>query len=317
VKRLLAALLLVVVGLAALGGRAYFAERRFVRDHPGPGRFVTVGGARVHYVDRIGGEPAVLMLHGNPGTALDFLRVMDRMAPEHRTLAIDRPGYGWSERPGDRMSPFDQARIVRGVVRALGIARPVLVGFSFGGAVALAYAEEFPSDLSALILLAAVADPVAGHRMGRAQALLAVRGAGFAMAYGVAPFLAPGVIEEGFVDAFAPRPVEREVVERGRWLFSRPATLRASAWDWAELEASFPRLDRGYPGIRVPVEAVSSAGDRIVGPSHARRIADRVPGAHLVTLADAGHQIPYTHADDVAAAIRRAIARSHEPRPLR
>ena len=53
--------------------------------------------------------------------------------------------------------------------------------------------------------------------------------------------------------------------------------------------------------------------DRIVDSSHTRRIAENIPGAHVVTLPNAGHQITYTHANEVAAAIRRAIGRRPAP----
>lgn len=301
-----------VLALAALASAAVVLarERDFARDRPPPGRVIEVGGARVHAVERGAAGPAVVLLHGNPGTALDFEGVQDRLAADHRTVALDRPGYGWSDRPSSIVTPFDQARLVRDVARALGLDRPVIVGFSFGGAVSLAYAQRHPDELRALVLLAAVADPVEGHRVGAAQAALAWPIVGPAMAWLVAPHVAPGAIEGGFGEAFAPRPVDRRAVDRGRRMFARPGCLRASALDWAALASAFPQLASGYGRIRVPVEALAADGDRIVGPSHARHIAEHVPGARVETLANAGHQIPVTHADAVAGAVRRAAARA-------
>jgi pimeloyl-ACP methyl ester carboxylesterase len=61
--------------------------------HP-TGQFVQLSGLRVRYLERPGPEPTVLLIHGSPGTAEDFEAVTPLIG--HRTVAIDRPGYGFS-----------------------------------------------------------------------------------------------------------------------------------------------------------------------------------------------------------------------------
>src|SRR5439155_119867 len=146
---------LIAIGLVALAlaGFTRAREAAFDEKNPPPGKRVEVGGARMHAIDKGSGEPAIVFVHGNPGTALDFEGVQDALAKKYRTVALDRPGYGWSDRPALEMSATDQARSVKKVLDALGVQRPVLVGFSFGGTVALSYAEEFPAGARALVLL--------------------------------------------------------------------------------------------------------------------------------------------------------------------
>src|SRR4029450_1315935 len=64
------------------------------------GRFVEADGVRVHYIARGKGRPVVL-IHGNGTMAEDFAicGLMDRLSQRYRVIAIDRPGFGHTERP--------------------------------------------------------------------------------------------------------------------------------------------------------------------------------------------------------------------------
>ena len=128
-------------------------------------------------------------------------------------------------------------------------------------------------------------------------------------AHGVGPFLAPAAVESGYVEAFAPLPVEQELVERGKIQFSRPTTLLASAWDWRMLETELPKLAARYGELKLPVEALSANQDQIAGPSHIKYLAEHVPGIHVAHLELAGHQVMSTHPEDVVKAVVRAIDR--------
>src|SRR3954465_5989097 len=78
-----------------------YRARQVERRHPPTGRFVEVDGVRLHYLERGSGTPVVL-IHGNVVTAEDWVLsgVLDQVAEqEHRVIAFDRPGYGYSDRP--------------------------------------------------------------------------------------------------------------------------------------------------------------------------------------------------------------------------
>src|SRR5215203_5762483 len=71
--------------------------------HP-PGRFVEVDGLRVHYFVKGKGRPVVL-IHGNGTMAEDFVicGLVDQLAKRYRVIAVDRPGFGHTERPRHRV----------------------------------------------------------------------------------------------------------------------------------------------------------------------------------------------------------------------
>ena len=150
-----------VVTLAAVAGAAATAlwvhakARRAEHDNPPAGKFIYIDGVRLHYVVRGEGSP-VLLLHGNTVTHADFQAsgLIDRLARHHRVIAFDRPGFGHSSRPRDRLwTPSAQAALLRRALAGLGIHRPQVVGHSMGTMVALAMAMDYPADVSALVLV--------------------------------------------------------------------------------------------------------------------------------------------------------------------
>ncbi len=135
---------------------AYIASR-VAHDHPqAQSKFVNVEGANLHFVISGAGRPVVL-LHGNPGSCQDWARLYGPLATSrYQAFAFDRPGHGHSDRPnhnGD-VTVEVQARMLCAALDELRVERPILVGHSWSGALALAYALSYPRDVSGLVLLA-------------------------------------------------------------------------------------------------------------------------------------------------------------------
>lgn len=301
---------LVLWALATALGFKIYRDSQFAAEHPAPGQLIATPAGRVHASVRGGTGRPVIFVHGNPGLGLDFAPVMERLPQDLKLIAVDRPGYGWSDRPKTSMTPLEQAEILRAAMRSLGVEKPVLVGFSFGGPVVLAWARAHPTEVSAVVLLAAVADPHDAHRMGLGQSLLAWPLLGPLMSRAVAPWVGPSAVEHGYVEAFFPLPAQPEVIARGQAHFTRPVTLEASAHDWQTLNGDLKQLEDGCRAITVPLEALYANQDRVVGPSHGKFVEASVPNAHVEYLEHAGHQLMSTHTAQVVQAVERALNRS-------
>ena len=118
-----------------------------------------LGDGTVRVLERPGRDPAVVLLHGLPGTADDFDAVTARCRGIH-TIAFDRPGFGWSS--GSYHPLAEQLRTIDALLARLSVHAPViLVGHSYGGTLALAYAEREPAAVAGLVLVDAAA---AGQR---------------------------------------------------------------------------------------------------------------------------------------------------------
>lgn len=300
------------LALLALALRAWIQDRALIARRPPPGARVGPGGRKLHLIERPGpaGAPAIVFLHGNPGCALDFVHLQERLAGRLRSFSVDRPGFGWSERGGRRVPIGEQARRVREALGSLGVKDVVLVGFSFGSPVSLAYAAEHPDEVKALVLLVPVGDAETPYRLDPVQAALAWPLVGPLLSWTVAPLAFPAAARAGWEKAYAPCAVVDAPVRDTSPLLGRPRCLAATANDWTGLEGPFRALSARLPELRMPAEILAASGDRILGPSHARVLAERLSGANLVTLQQAGHQVIHTHPDEVLAAIDRAVQRA-------
>src|SRR5262249_1170844 len=128
------------------------------RAHPPRGRFVKVRRARQHVVELgmvAADAPPIVLIHG-AGCNLEDMRLAlgERLAARHRVILIDRAGMGWRRRKGRNSSaPQFQAVILRELLDRLGVERSVIVGHSWGGALATSFALDYPERTAALILL--------------------------------------------------------------------------------------------------------------------------------------------------------------------
>lgn len=310
-RRGTAATLLKVGGaLAAAALANYLIARRSERRHPPAGRFVEIDGAQLHYIER-GAGPPVVLLHGNGATVEDFAisGMLDLVARNHRVIALDRPGFGHSERPRSTIwTPQAQARLIHKALRCLGVDRPVLVGHSWGTLVALAFALDYPADTAALVLLSGYYVPRA-----RLDAALAIWPAipllGDVLRYTIAP-LAAWLLCPIFVrKLFAPSPVSAAFQERfPTGLALRPSQIRASAADTALMYPGAVPLQR-LGRLTMPVIIVAGSDDRLISTeTQSGRLHRRVPGSDLQRIEGVGHMVHHDAPEQVAAAIEQAAS---------
>ncbi len=304
--------------LTALAGGALYtaaATRRAEAAFPPRGRLVTVGGVRVHLLDAGRGAPVVL-LHGNPGFVQDFAPddpagPFATLARTYRVIAVDRPGHGYSERPSAAgATPAEQARLLRATLARLGVERPVLVGHSWGGALALTYALAYPGEVRGLVPVATRAYPRPSHG-GALYAALRAPVLGSVLRH---TFMRPAggrVLEAGLRSAHAPDSVPPDHLAAGRALWLRPGQLAATVWDTRLLNRALRTASGAYGRLAVPTVVV--VGDHDGGRAESRRLASEIPGAELVVLPGAGHHLPRARPAAVAAAVGRVTGRA-DPR---
>ena len=167
---LLVGLLLLSAGAAWLYDR--YASDRTSIDFPPPGHFVTVNGARMHYLCQGAGEPTLVLEAGFDGGMLDWTPILPALSEHHRICAFDRLGQDWSD-PAPHPRTFSTAADeLHSALKTLGITKPVIIGHSLGGALAQIYAAKY--EVAGVILVEAltsdVVEPVA-KRLGSYQDL--------------------------------------------------------------------------------------------------------------------------------------------------
>ena len=280
--------------------------------NPASGRFIPVTGGSLHVVEKSppGGaadRPAIVLVHGAGANLRDQENALgERLSRTHRVLLIDRPGHGWST-PGsgpDVASPAGQAALLREALQRLGVTSLLLVGHSWGGTLAVAYALDYPQDLVGLILLAPVAFPWAGgiswyHQLGA----MPILGPAFAHLFA----LPTGLLLTSYAVhlVFWPNKPPPDYVSRASaQLALRPSEFLANAREIAGLKAFVGNQVERYRGLAVPTIVIGGTADIIVPPNvHARPLAAALPRARLVLLRGVGHMPHYAAPDRVVEAV--------------
>jgi pimeloyl-ACP methyl ester carboxylesterase len=312
--RLAASLVVLLAACAALTlWRAAAMERAAEAAFPPEGQFVTVEGLRLHAVIA-GAGPDLVLIHGSSASVRDFtFRLIPELARRYRVIAVDRPGSGWSDAAPGGESIHVQARLIREAAAALGARRPLVMGHSYGGAVALAWAVDAPETMAALVTVSAPSHPwttglplfyrLTANPLSRwfVIPLITAWTPDVTVAAGLARVFAPQPVPEGYGAHFGPR------------LSLRAVPLAENARQRAALLGEITAMAPAYPRLALPVEQVHGTADTTVGIDiHARRLHSDVPGAHLVELPGIGHTPQHTAMAEVIAAIDRAAARAAE-----
>jgi pimeloyl-ACP methyl ester carboxylesterase len=195
---------------------------------------------------------------------------------------------------------------------ALACERAVVAGYSWGGGVALAFAESFPDRTAGLVLAASVGP---GERFGWEDRLLAAPIVGEALsAFTIGA--AGRVLSSVRLQALAERRLggrTREAVTVLTGLTG--ARTGAAAWRSfvieqraliRELDALGPRMQ----AVAAPTAVINGSADHVVPPHVADLLAAGIPGASHTVLAGAHHLLPHEHPAAVAAAIRQVADRA-------
>jgi pimeloyl-ACP methyl ester carboxylesterase len=244
---------------------------------------------------------------------------MDALGPGYRMIALDREGSGHSTRAEGRTGRIpEQAALVREVMDALKLDKPLLVGHSLGGAVALQTAVDYPDHVSGLALLSPLTQMMDAlkpefRRLYLPSAWLR-RFLSHTFAVPLAMRNADSVLE--FV--FSPNtPPEDFATAGGGMLSLRPDHFYATSTDLVAIPLDLAQLQARYGTLRMPVGIIYGKGDQVLDHRlHGERMLEQVPNLELELLADVGHMPQYAEQARVVAFIRRiadrAFAVDHE-----
>lgn len=302
---------------AALYGLGSLEAMQIGRDYPPIGSFAAVEGGRLHLLEIGAGNAAhgtIVLLHGASSNLREMaLGLGDALARRYRVIIFDRPGHGWSDRPDGAAdgSPGRQAALIAEALDKLGIDKAVIVGHSWGGAVAAAMALDQPRHVAGLVLISAATFPDLGNVLA------------FYNHFGVARLFESELFDRTVATPlglmllrviaaaiFAPNPVPPLFLERsGAALAMRPRQLRADAEDLSALQPFLAQESKRYPEIRLPTLVITGDSDHVLSPERqSRAMAAAVPGARLIVLPGVGHMPQYAEQARVLSEIEDLMA---------
>lgn len=269
-------------------------------------RMPLTGGA-ISYT-KTGSGPAVLLIHGLGGTRRTWEHLIPGLARTHTVIAPDLPGHGLSDPPAGDYSLGAHACAMRDLLLALGHPRASVVGHGLGGAVAMQSAYQFPERIERVVLISSG---------GLGAGVTSIRGAaGVPGAESLVDALSTiparltprllGVLPSlaGRSDARALGDVLRPLTDgHQRRTFLRTART-VIQWRGQTVSASHQL------GLlnEIPVLVVWGANDKTIPPRHHRALAERVPHAVIVEIADGGHYPQETAPEQMLSALQTFLA---------
>lgn len=264
-------------------------EHRERLHHAEKSRFVEIEGVRVHYQEAGAADaPAVLLIHGFCASNFVWNEALVPLADEgFRVIAPDLIGFGFSGKPREgRYTIETQARMICGLMDALGVERAAFVGSSYGGAISAVCALDHAERVERLVLVGSVSnDEIVRRPLMR-----------FASTPLVGELIAPVLLD---ARQFVKQRLRTTYAAQNGYLLSdtRVAAhrlpLRAAATHRAILRTirgwSATRIEREAARIRQPTLLVWGAEDDAVPLHHGERLHKLIKDSRLFVFPDCGH----------------------------
>ena len=243
--------------------------------------------------DTGGHGPAIVLLHGQPGSGSDLAALAAALAPSSRVIAPDRPGYGRTG--GEALGFAGNARALFGLMDRLGVSSAILAGHSWGAGVVLAAAQLEPERVDGLALISPVTP---AGRFGSLDRLLAD------------PRVGPPLLRAGFGLAghsLSLRPLRRLAARSLPGVRQEDLAVTARVWRrepvwrsfFVEQQALTHELPQLAPALGKPSVVVVGSRDRVVSPREGARLAF-VLDARFVRIGGVGHLLPQQRPEMVA-----------------
>tara|TARA_R110000868_G_scaffold162252_2_gene393327 strand:- start:3306 stop:4358 length:1053 start_codon:yes stop_codon:yes gene_type:complete len=287
----------------------------------GPSQFIELAnGASAHVRDQGKADgPVLVLVHGSNASLHTWEPWVALLGGKYRIITLDMPGHGLTGAvPGDDYSRAGMVAFTHEVVAKLGIAHYAIGGNSMGGGVAAQYAEDYPAEVTALILVDAaglprVIDP-------NAKIPLAFRIARIPVINKLFQYVAPRKLyEEGVRKVFVDQSkVTEEMIERYYDLNLYDGNRRATG-----IRFALPNNDTSVADklgeIRVPTLILWGDKDGLIPVANAYEFEKRIQGAKAVVYPNVGHipmeEVAEASAADVDAFLSTALTEDGTPSP--
>lgn len=317
IDSLLAVIVLLIVFAA---GFSAYKTRAIEQAYPNVGELTDIGGYHLNAVHlprpTTADLPALVFIHGASGNLRDQLSAFAApLSGRAEMLFVDRPGHGYSERgSAENALPSGQADAIARLMDKRGIKSAIIIGHSFGGAIAAAFGMRHPEKTKGLLFLAPATHPWPGG-VDWYYTLAAMPVFGWLFTQLLVIPLGLRRVETGTLSIFRPnaRPADY-IMKTAPELVLRPQTFRNNAIDVVNLFAYVSAHAPRYSEIKAPTIIITGDSDDIVLEElHSRGLARDIADAELVTIRNLGHKPDYVTTDVAIAAMERLAG---QPRDL-
>ena len=297
-------LFIVVMILSAVAGLAaalflvsFFLTQKEEAAHPPTGAFLELGSRRWHFLS--GGEETAettyVLLHGASSSARDIFHALGaELTEQGRVIAPDRPGAGHSTRAKGDNTPQAQAHAIWQLLDALQVENPILIGHSWGGALAAAMALERPKSIKKLVLVAPVLRQWPGkvdwaYRVGNHPFF------GSLLCWLLVPLAGRLKLKAATQNVFAPAPVPESYFSKAAPIKTlKPSRFLANSQDMANLQKSVGAMMPLYHTLLMPIVVFGGQEDGVLNTLfHVEALTAQGLKPHVADLPQEGHMPHY------------------------
>jgi pimeloyl-ACP methyl ester carboxylesterase len=299
-----------LAGFAAIGCSSLEVAQvqpasRFADD----GRYFEWNGSRTYYIDRgQSNRETIVFIHGFGSSTYSWRYLIEPLAARYRVIAVDLPGFGFSDKPDIQYDMRLFSRYVTGLMDELGISSAIFAGNSMGGKITLYTAVHAPERVSRMILIDAAAYPHGSQGRPFLLSLAAKPCVGEFLSSFNSASRVRGMLQDAYFD-------ESKVTDADVQAYYAP--LRMAGGSRAAL--SLLRSDdfggdlaARIPGIQVPALILWGAEDTWIPVANAERLHEDLPRSELIIFPGTGHTPQEESPELVLPAIQKYLARSRD-----
>ena len=298
-------LVLLILGTGlVLVSYSNFSEERLTAIKTGSKILDTAAGPMEY--QQIGNNgPVLLLLHGTPG-GYDQAIPIEGM----RVLVPSRPGYLRTPLDTGR-TPQEQADAYAALMDSLGIDQVIVMGASGGGPSAIAFAVRHPKRTVALIALEAVSQTLSLEELTIEMPFF--MSSDFYM-WAALSAMKTLMGPEGIVELVVPNPENQRLILDDPAKLKKIESLMWSSWPMSLRQlgeandfTQFADIDLNASAISVPTLIIHGTEDINVEYTQSIALAEQIPGAILHTVDGADHMMPFSHSEEMTAAIEEFL----------
>jgi pimeloyl-ACP methyl ester carboxylesterase len=252
------------------------------------------------YLEAGTGQP-LLLLHGFMGSGTCWLPLMERLKAHYRCISLDLLGFGESAKPAIRYDVAQEVAFVRQVMKVLQLESCYILGHSFGGWVAAAYALQYPAAVKGLLLAApaGIRDDSFCGRYDHLRPLL-----------WQTPIVDWGLtLAQPLARVMGQQAALAQICWFRRELNAQPAA-RSFLVDRLRPEDAIDTVEKQIHQLTVPTLVITGDRDETIPLWHSQTYANEIPQAQLAIIPSADHALPQNNAEQLAALIVPFMAES-------
>jgi len=276
------------------------------------GKKLEVKGRMMRYYQTGNGEN-IFFIHGSMGSVEDWETLYPLLKDKYRVTAIDRPGMGFSDIGKNDYTLDGNAKIAREIIKKLDLKNVIIVGHSYGGAIALRMAIDYDENIKGYLLLAPIGyvidDPNAGIFTTK-MISIPIYGEGLLV------FLDP-IIGEAMVERNLLRYMKGDeslfpenFIPFRKELWNKAISIATRARQSDSYNEEIVKYSGKYTRIKHNVSIIAGENDRAQIVMQNDRMAKEIPNSKYIKLKSVNHYIQYARPNEVVKALEELIEKN-------